>query len=289
MCNEGWGGDCCDCNIGDSVQENEKVQKCYPKDMDKICSGRGQCQCGKCICETDSKSNFNYNFGQHCQCTLDSCPKFDSKICNDKGSCQCGKCMCQEGWKGDNCGCDSSENNCISNCSGNGKCECNKCVCNSDPNGGWSYTGDSCNTFYVECNKYDECKHGDCDLAVKKDNRPGNIKYYRDCIYELPELDPCEFTSETRTAKLQFFWDGNLRYTYDDTYDCQKPVNVKAILFWTIGSTILIGLLIILAMKLIIDWLNYKEYKSLVRDENNLLDKDTRGDEADNGDKSVWD
>lgn len=199
LCDEGWGGDCCDCQIGDQESERAKEKQCFPKNMDKICSGRGECQCGKCICKTNSLIQ-NYNFGEYCQCTLDSCPKQNGKICNDHGTCQCGTCYCDNGWSGENCGCDQHNDQCAedgSDCNGNGECSCNKCQCLSDTSGNdsWEFKGRLCETLYVNCDAYDDCKDGECPQAKRINSIPKDRQQFvRDCTYQDPSRDVCEHT-----------------------------------------------------------------------------------------------
>lgn len=275
VCDEGWGGDCCDCKLGDAKQELEYQKSCYPDGTDKICSGRGQCQCGKCVCETNTLSTLNI-FGEHCQCTLDSCPKVAGVVCNNKGNCQCGKCICDSGWSGKDCGCEDSSSKCEDNCNGNGECRCNKCDCNKDENGLWTFTGNSCDGFELVCDNFQDCVDGDCDLAAKVDKIKDGVNVKK-CNYDHPKANVCEFTGEIEQYSLTFFVDGNLKFVYDTESSCQKPINVALVLFWTIGSTILLGLLIIIAIKIIIEWLNYKEYKTLENQEINAVKGDGYG------------
>uniref|UniRef100_A0AC34R8W4 EGF-like domain-containing protein n=1 Tax=Panagrolaimus sp. JU765 TaxID=591449 RepID=A0AC34R8W4_9BILA len=48
--------------------------------------------------------------GKYCECDATSCPKDkDGRLCSGRGACDCGKCHCEEGFEGDDCGCESDE------------------------------------------------------------------------------------------------------------------------------------------------------------------------------------
>ena len=190
ICEEGWSGSCCDCEIGDSDEERAREAQCYVNGSDRICSGRGQCQCGKCICDKSLNNMLQY-FGDHCQCTLGSCPAVGNKICNDQGSCQCGKCICNTGWSGEDCGCSDKKDKCEKNCNNNGVCSCNKCDCLKDVQGLWSFRGGSCDSFSVTCSQLAVCKDGpspECDaLAREVKSIPSNREGFLDtCSMENP-------------------------------------------------------------------------------------------------------
>lgn len=283
ICNKGWSGSCCDCEIGDSDQEREREAQCFVNGSDRICSGRGQCQCGKCICDKTLNNMLQF-FGDHCQCTLGSCPSVGNKVCNDQGSCQCGKCICNNGWSGEDCGCSDKTDKCEKNCNNNGACGCNKCDCLKDVQGLWSFRGESCDTFQVDCNQLSVCKDGPSDecneLAREVKSIPKNREQFIDVCQMSNEGKYCPDNPNTEAkTRVQFYNDGgNLFYTRDEYANCVTKVNVAAILTWTIASTILLGLLIILVIKVIIEWLNYKEFKALVNEEKqNELNAETTG------------
>lgn len=54
------------------------LRRCRTPDG-KICSGRGKCDCGICICEAKGPGRF---YGPRCECHDWVCPTYDGLICN---------------------------------------------------------------------------------------------------------------------------------------------------------------------------------------------------------------
>ena len=92
----------CECQI-DSEGDKDFYSNCTdpdaPEDQKKICSGWGQCQCGKCACQKFGAERTIY--GEYCQCDTDLCPKGSNGMpCGGKehGNCLCdGTCECAPG------------------------------------------------------------------------------------------------------------------------------------------------------------------------------------------------
>uniref|UniRef100_A0A667Y754 Integrin beta n=1 Tax=Myripristis murdjan TaxID=586833 RepID=A0A667Y754_9TELE len=122
----------------DSDRNSESNCRAGGSDVD--CSGRGVCECGKCVCE---HSRLGAVYGQYCEKDDFSCPYEEGLVCGGRGVCVSGECVCNDGWTGDNCGCPVSTATCQSAngllCSGRGSCVCGKCVC-SDP----QFSGNVC-------------------------------------------------------------------------------------------------------------------------------------------------
>lgn len=128
FCNEGFGGDRCECKLDSGLQDvTDDQEKCISKNG-QICGNRGVCSCGSCSCS----GSF---YGKHCECDKLKCN------CGDHGSCICvdgvETCQCNSGWELDetgSCGCSTTAvDNCIDPftnnlCNNNGKCKCNKCT-----------------------------------------------------------------------------------------------------------------------------------------------------------------
>lgn len=82
-------GKYCECD-NFSCLENEQ----------KMCSGHGICDCGKCQCYE------NWS-GDICECSLsiNDCmsPFYKGSLCSGNGNCTCGKCNCSEEYDGEFC------------------------------------------------------------------------------------------------------------------------------------------------------------------------------------------
>uniref|UniRef100_H3DQE2 Integrin beta n=1 Tax=Tetraodon nigroviridis TaxID=99883 RepID=H3DQE2_TETNG len=110
---------------------------CRPEAADVDCSGRGVCECGRCVCDRTKV------YGKYCEMDDFSCPYHGGLLCGGRGTCVLSECACADGWTGESCGCPVSTATCQSAngllCSGRGRCTCGKCVCD-DP----QYSGEVC-------------------------------------------------------------------------------------------------------------------------------------------------
>ena len=107
----------------------------------QLCSGRGSCDCGKCVCD---KSNTTNIYGQFCECDDNSCDRsLSGLVCGGHGQCECGQCECDAGWTGPACDCRDDVTQCLSPdgqiCSGHGECVCGQCKSCDD-----GYSGQFC-------------------------------------------------------------------------------------------------------------------------------------------------
>uniref|UniRef100_A0A8C5H178 Integrin beta subunit tail domain-containing protein n=1 Tax=Gouania willdenowi TaxID=441366 RepID=A0A8C5H178_GOUWI len=113
-------------------EEDVSLLACRSGPHAPVCSGRGSCEGGFCLCNTpvDSMERFS---GQFCEWSNFQCPQYNKKICRGKGSCEGGTCVCDEGWTGEDCGCTTNVTGCMAYnqqvCNGNGMCECGLCKC----------------------------------------------------------------------------------------------------------------------------------------------------------------
>uniref|UniRef100_A0A8C5HNF2 Integrin beta n=1 Tax=Gouania willdenowi TaxID=441366 RepID=A0A8C5HNF2_GOUWI len=146
----------------DSKAEAQNHQNCRAAESDVDCSGRGVCDCGKCLCE---ESRLGTIYGTYCEIDDFSCPYEGGILCGSRGVCVSGECVCQDGWTGDSCSCSISTPSCQSPdgliCSGRGRCVCGQCVCD-DPR----HSGDFCErcpTCVSNCQPHWKCV--DCHIT----------------------------------------------------------------------------------------------------------------------------
>uniref|UniRef100_A0A8D3D3T8 Integrin beta n=1 Tax=Scophthalmus maximus TaxID=52904 RepID=A0A8D3D3T8_SCOMX len=130
--------------------------KCRADGSDVDCSGRGECDCGRCMCE---QSRLGTVYGKYCERDDFSCPYDEGLLCGGRGVCVSSECLCDDGWTGDSCSCPVSEATCQSAngllCSGRGRCVCGKCVCDD-----LHYSGDFCErcpACQSTCQSYGNC------------------------------------------------------------------------------------------------------------------------------------
>ncbi|XP_055921166.1 integrin beta-nu [Eupeodes corollae] len=151
-CNEGWGGALCNCDLSTtnstvSIEDECRQPFKNPVQLGRICSERGECDCGKCYC-------FPGYTGNYCECL--ECLNCDPEIAD----CFCGKCVCKYGWSGNRCNCKAEvDDKCKTPtgeiCSERGECQCGKCLC-KDP-----FVGTFCEIGWENENKlcqyYEPC------------------------------------------------------------------------------------------------------------------------------------
>lgn len=84
-------GDTCDCSLELSSNKTE----CIRPGEEKVCSGRGECICGKCQCNLEGQvQRFD---GDFCQYDVLQCPRTSGFLCNGEhhpaapfpGACRC--------------------------------------------------------------------------------------------------------------------------------------------------------------------------------------------------------
>lgn len=138
------------------IKDSDSNKNCRADGSDVVCSGRGVCECGKCVCE---QSRLGAVYGKYCELDDFSCPYEGGLLCGSRGVCVLGECACDDGWTGDSCGCPVSTATCQSPngllCSGRGKCVCGKCMCD-DP----QLSGDFCErcpACQSTCQSYWKC------------------------------------------------------------------------------------------------------------------------------------
>uniref|UniRef100_A0A671Q071 Integrin beta n=1 Tax=Sinocyclocheilus anshuiensis TaxID=1608454 RepID=A0A671Q071_9TELE len=110
---------------------------CRADRSEPVCSRRGTCKCGTCVCDSSRLGNV---YGKFCEMDDFSCPYVKDLVCGGHGQCVSGECVCLPGWTGETCDCPVSTESCVSDdgliCSGWGKCVCGKCVCDDSRRSG---------------------------------------------------------------------------------------------------------------------------------------------------------
>ncbi|KAM3595753.1 uncharacterized protein V6R79_002292 [Siganus canaliculatus] len=143
-------------------KDSSEDSNCRADGSDVDCSGRGVCECGRCVCEP---SRLGAVYGKYCEIDDFSCPYEAGLSCGGRGVCVSGECVCQDGWTGDSCGCSVSTATCQSAdgllCSGRGQCVCGKCVCD-DPRRSGDFC-ERCPACQNTCQSYWMCV--DCHLS----------------------------------------------------------------------------------------------------------------------------
>ncbi|KAL6099914.1 itgb8 [Pungitius sinensis] len=126
------------------------------------CSGRGACECGRCVCDLSRLGSVR---GKYCEIDDFSCPYRGGLPCGGRGVCVSGECVCQDEWTGDSCGCPVSTATCQSAdgllCSGRGRCACGRCVCD-DPRRYGDFC-ERCPACQNSCQSFWNCV--DCHLS----------------------------------------------------------------------------------------------------------------------------
>nr|XP_048278720.1 integrin beta-2-like protein isoform X2 [Myodes glareolus] len=174
-CNSGYIGENCECQT--QGQSSQELQRSCRKDNSSIvCSGLGDCICGRCECHTSDIAN-KVIFGRYCECDNTNCERYEGQVCGgpQRGSCSCDQCVCKEGYEGSACQCRRSTEGCLSKnlvvCNGHGQCRCNRCEC--DPGYQPPLCEESSGAF-SRCHKYISCAK-----CLKLSN---GIRFFWECM-----------------------------------------------------------------------------------------------------------
>ncbi|XP_076978341.1 integrin beta-8 isoform X2 [Tamandua tetradactyla] len=147
----------CDENKCHFDEDQIPAESCKSHKDQPVCSGRGVCICGKCLCH---KIKLGKVYGKYCEKDDFSCPYHHGNLCAGHGECEAGRCQCFSGWEGDRCQCPSaSAQHCINAkgqvCSGRGTCVCGRCEC-ADPRSIGRFC-EHCPTCNPACNENWNC------------------------------------------------------------------------------------------------------------------------------------
>ncbi|XP_049890900.1 integrin beta-8 isoform X1 [Epinephelus moara] len=142
--------------------DGDSNHNCRADGSDVDCSGRGVCECGRCVCD---ETRLGTVYGKYCEIDDFSCPYEGGLLCGGRGVCVSGECVCEDDWTGDSCACPVSTATCQSAdgllCSGRGRCVCGQCVCD-DPRQSGDFC-ERCPACQSTCQSYWKCV--DCHLS----------------------------------------------------------------------------------------------------------------------------
>jgi len=257
----------CECDSADPKIEEGSIDdtKCKDNSTMKICSGRGNCECGQCKCteRADPKEEIS---GPFCQCTNFLCPRHDGMLCGgpDKGTCECSKCVCKDGWEGEDCSCSSRTDQCYNpldapdkaeECSGHGECRCNRCQC--DKGDGGVFSGkfcEDCSTCEGKCSVYHDCvlcqvfdagKLAGPDCAKNCSHLFNATKHVEVSANEDLGEKPCSFFDEN-DCRFEFVYgydeDNNPVVRVQQTLECPPKLDILGIVLGVIGAIVAVGL-----------------------------------------------
>ncbi|XP_049585525.1 integrin beta-1-like [Syngnathus scovelli] len=129
------------CQMDQDSSTGRDEQFCRAEPNAPLCSGRGTCEEGNCVCHRRENPKERYT-GMFCECSNFDCPYHNNSICGGHGKCECGRCICDNDWTGEDCSCSIDTTSCVASngqlCNGRGMCDCGSCRC--EP----SYTGSTC-------------------------------------------------------------------------------------------------------------------------------------------------
>ncbi|KAG0719189.1 Integrin beta-PS [Chionoecetes opilio] len=226
VCDAGYQGRQCECEARDLWGQGEGGEdSCRKSNASAVCSGRGSCHCGFCMCHERSNPNEIIS-GAFCECTNFVCARDNGQMCSgpERGECECDRCRCRPGWTGDTCNCEASTDNCINpvygeECSGSGECECNQCRCHEGYSGRYC---EDCPTCRGKCAVYRACVQ--CQAfqtgAFTAAQCDANCTLFQAITVHTQPLDLGE-----GTRICSFFDEDDCRFSFTYEYnDDQEPV-----------------------------------------------------------------
>ncbi|XP_067825207.1 integrin beta-3-like [Heptranchias perlo] len=265
-CLPGRLGPHCECTDGDySVSDQDT---CSLKKADPICSSRGECICGQCVCHS---SDFGTVSGRFCECDDFSCGRYKGKLCSGNGKCQCGECSCFPGWTDSYCNCTTNTDNCMPAvgfmCHGRGRCHCGKCICTG---GAYGDQCEKCPTCPDACTFKKGCVACKAfDMGELKENGTCE-KVCKDEIRFVDKLD-----TESKDGVICSYKDENdciVRFRYHEELngksilsviekpECVEGLNPLLVVLPLMGAILLVGLVALLIWKLLVTIHDQREF-----------------------------
>ncbi|OCT62291.1 integrin beta-3 isoform X1 [Xenopus laevis] len=267
QCNPGWLGPYCECS--EEEYNPSQQDRCSSKEGAPVCSRRGECVCGQCVCRA---SDLGKVWGKYCECDDFSCLRYKGEMCSGHGQCNCGDCICESDWTGDYCNCTTRTDTCMSSsgllCSGRGQCVCGKCECTQP--GSYGDTCEKCPTCpdactfkkgCVECKKFERgpwfedssCKQICRDEIESVTELVDNGKNAVNCTYK--DENDC-------VVRFQYHEDASgksVLYVINEA-ECPQGPDILVVLMSVMGAILLIGLVALLIWKLLITIHDRREF-----------------------------
>jgi protocadherin alpha len=293
-CNSGIYGNTCQC--GAAV--NGTIPVCKAGSNGMLCSGpeAGECYCGECMCNKDINGVKGHMFyGDACECNNFECRRgTNNKLCSGHGTCGCGGvCECDKApsgnkYIGEVCECYPDDDTCRTSpdetpCSGHGKCNCGSCKC--EP----GYIGEFCELCVSNricgrqtCRAFDDCIS--CVFTINEEIVVQ--KSYEDCLAECNNMTiftssnaagaaainqtlQCKSTLSSQTCSgLNFYvrTTDNVIYVSNTPSNCVRYIPPWLIVVPIVGGLILITIFVIIFIKLLLVYLDYREYRNWMSD-----------------------
>ncbi|KAJ8245952.1 hypothetical protein GJAV_G00262080 [Gymnothorax javanicus] len=267
QCHHGRLGPRCECAEGDynpSEQDN-----CSPGPDAPVCSGRGDCICGQCVCHS---SDFGKVWGKLCECDDFNCLRYKGELCSGHGTCSCGFCQCNSDWKGENCNCSTRTDTCMSSlglfCSGRGQCVCGSCECTQP--GAYGATCDKCPTCPDACTikkECVECKHFKRGSLFEEDSCSricrDEIRLVDDLVFHDKNAVNCTYKDENDCVeRFQYYEDASgksILFVVKEP-DCPKGPDILVVLLSVAGAILFLGLAGLLIWKLLVTIHDRREF-----------------------------
>ncbi|KFV62965.1 Integrin beta-3, partial [Dryobates pubescens] len=257
-CNPGRLGSHCEC----SEQEYSPAQQdnCSPRAGQPLCSQRGECVCGQCVCHS---SDFGRGSGKYCEGGDFSCVRFKGQMCSGHGKCSCGDCLCDSDWTGDYCNCTTRTDLHVSSsglvCSGHGSP-----LCGGIP---WAEHGRSHSTSLLFLRDCVECKKFERGALVEQQTCSRMCRDEIETVQELGDRGKdavnCTYKDENDcVVRFQYYEDssGKSVLSVIEEPECPKGPDVLVVLLSVTGAILLIGLAALLIWKLLITIHDRREF-----------------------------